>query len=481
MNKKREGDNFRVKPQLLPKVPTKIKGLDEVLNGGLPEGRLTIVSGGPGAGKTIFGLELLVRGIEAGNPAVFISFEESGKAMRQNALSMGWDLSKIEKNDKLALITPEIDFDAVSSGEFHIDGLCAILEGQARRINAKIIVIDAVDMLMRLYNTPERARSQFVTLNRWLVKQNLTAVMTVKETEDAHTVYDYLDFMADCVIKLDQRVHEQVTTRRLHVTKYRGSDFSNREHPFVITRQGIVVMPLTSLDLVQQSIGKLISSSNEKLDVVLGGGFRKGSSVLISGPSGSGKTTLAFMLSEGAAKRGERVLYLSFEQSELSLSSEMKSVGFDLQSQIENGNLRIVPVMPESMGMEEHLYSIIFKIEDYKPDHVVLDAISATDRIGSSQAALDFLIRLYHVAKKRNITCIYTNQTISSKKDELIISGVGISSLVDTAILLNYFRDNDRIGRSVLVLKSRGTRHSDRYHEFRITDEGIVIVDSANN
>ena len=342
-----------------------------------------------------------------------------------------------------------------------------------------MIVIDAVDMLMRLFKDPVRARDQLVTLHRWLSRQELTAVMTVKAAESLRQEYDYLDFMADCVINIDQRIQEQVSTRRLKVMKYRGSGFASREHPFVISGQGVVVMPLSSVGLVQHTIGGFVSTADPKLDAMLGGGYRKGSSILVSGPSGSGKTTFAFMLATAAARRGERVLYLSFEQSRPAIASEMKTVGFDLEPLIEKGVLRITSVMPESMGMEEHLHRIIQEIEEYKPEHLVLDAISATHRIGSSQAAMEFLIRLYHAAKKREITCIYTNQTFANVEESIQISGLGISSLVDTAVILNYFRERDRVGRTMLVLKSRGTRHSDSYHEFKITDNGIIIEDST--
>ncbi|MEX2574634.1 MAG: circadian clock protein KaiC [Balneolaceae bacterium] len=475
-----KGRAFNVKPQSLPKTQTQIKGLDEVLHGGLPTGRLTIISGSPGAGKTVLGLELLVRGTGSGQPAVFLSFEETSEAIRRNALSLGWDLASLEDESKLVLINPEIDFEAVSSGAFNIEGLCAIILGQARRTGAKMIVIDAVDILMRLFNDPDHVRSQMITLHRWLNEHGLTTIMTIKITGNKRREYGHLDFMADCVIEMDQRIHDQVNTRRLRIMKYRGSGFASREHPFVISEQGIIVMPLSSVDLVQKSTGEFVSTDDTRMDAVFGGGYRKGSSVLISGPSGSGKTTLAFMLTAAAARRRERVLYLSFEQSELSLVSEMQSVGFNLESLIEKGTLRVTPVMPESMGMEEHLYRIIQEIEEFKPQHLVLDAISATHRIGSPQAAMEFLIRLYHAAKTRGITCIYTNQTFPSVEDDLNIFGEGIASLVDSAILLNFFRKEDRIGRTLLILKSRGTHHSDKYHEFHITDNGIIIADSAN-
>ncbi len=477
MSRKIDEKSFTVDSLPLPKTATNIAGLDEVLHGGLPKGRLTIVNGGPGAGKTVLGLELLIRSKQ---PAVFISFEETSKAMRRNAMAMGWDLAQIEESGKLALINPELDYEAVASGEFNIGGLCAILEGQARRLDAQLIVIDAIDMLMHMFDDPTRARNQLITLHRWLSEQKLTAVMTIKASDSLGQGYEYLDFMADCVIQIDQRVKDQITTRRLIVKKYRGSDFASREHPFIISKQGIVVMPLSFVNLVQQSTGEFISTNIEEMDAVLGGGFRKGSSIMISGPSGSGKTTLAFTFTRAAVCHGERVLYLSFEQSETALTSEMKNVGFNLESLVEKGTLRITSVMPESMGMEEHLYRIIQEVEEYEPQHLVLDAISATHRIGSTQAAKEFLIRLYHAAKKRGITCIFTNQTFSALKDEIEISGLGISSLVDTAIILNYFREDNRIGRTLLVLKSRGTSHSKKYNEFRITDKGIIFANHLN-
>ncbi|MEX0608385.1 MAG: circadian clock protein KaiC [Balneolaceae bacterium] len=481
MNDTTDEESFHVEPQSLLKIPTHIKGLDEVLHGGIPKSRLTIINGGPGAGKTIVGLELLVRGTESGQSAIFISFEETREAMRRNALSLGWDLAKLEEEGKLVLINPEIDYQAVSAGEFNIEGLCAILEGQAKRLGANLVVIDAVDMLMRLFNDADNARNQLIDLHRCLNGQELTAVMTVKAMESDKKNYAYLDFMADCVINLNQRIVNQVITRRLHVAKYRGSDFASREHPFVITKNGIVVMPLTFVDHVKHSTGEFVSSGDTVIDEIFGGGYRKGSSILISGPSGSGKTTMTFILSVAAAKRGEKVLFLSFEESEIALCSEMLSVGLNLKPFIKNETLRITSVMPESMGMEEHLYRIVTEIDEFKPQHIILDAISATNRIGSKQSAMEFLIRLYNEAKKRRITCIFTNQTILSKEDDLDISGLEISSIVDSVILLNLFKSGNHVARSLLVLKSRGTHHSNKYHEFIITDDGISIEYSAKH
>lgn len=475
MSYPKDEKSFTVDPQHISKIPTRIEGLDEVMYGGIPEGRLTIVKGDTGAGKTVLSMELIVRGTEAGRPAAFVSFEESKGSIRRNTLSMGWDLAQIEKEELLTLISPEIDYEAVTAGEYSIDGLCGILDGIIEKRGIVLLIIDAFDMLIRLFDDPKEAQNQMVKLHRWLSKRNVTVIMTVKDVEKYEERYGYLNFMADCIISLDQRVEYQVTTRRLRVQKYRGSDFGSREHPFIISDKGIVVMPLFVVNLVEKPTGEFVSTNIEQLDKILGGGYRRGSSILINGPSGSGKTTLAFTIITGAAKKGEKVLYISLEESEPTLISEMTSVGYDTQSLIDSGNLKITATPPEAMGMEEHLYGILQNIEEYKPDHLVLDAISATHRIGSEQASRELLIRLYHATKQRGITCIYTNQTLTPLDEEVQLAGLGISSLVDTAIFVNYATEEDRISRKLLILKSRGTNHSTRYHHFRITDKGLKI------
>lgn len=476
MSYPKDRKSFNTDPKDIPKTPTQIEGLDEVLHGGVPTGRLTIVKGETGDGKTLLCTELLVRGTEAGRSAIFVSFEESEKSIRRNAGAMGWDLNKIEKDEeKLTLICPEIDYEAVNAGNYSVEGLCGVLDGIIRRTGAELIVIDAFDMLLRLFDRPKHARDQMIIMQRWLNDREITALMTVKSSDPTETRYGYFDFMADCIIELEQHVENQITTRRLRIRKYRGSDFASREHPFIISEHGLVVMPIFMVELVEKTTGKFVSSGSQRLDKILGGGYRRGSSVLINGPSGSGKTTLAFTIVLAAARKGEKVLYVSLEESSLTLISEMESVGYDPQSLIEGGKLKIISVPPEAMGMEKHLYGILKNLDQFKPDHLVVDAISAMHRIGSEQASRELLIRLYHAAKKRGITCIYTNQTLTPLDEEVQLAGLGISSLVDTAIFVNYSKEDAHIGRKLLILKSRGTNHSTRYHRFRITDQGFKI------
>ena len=286
----------------IPKVPTQIAGLDEVLEGGLPRGRTTLVSGGPGSGKTVLGLEFLCRGAMAGEPGVFVTFEERAEAIRMNALSMGWDLAALEKAGKVAIVEARLYGEEVLSGDFDIQGMLAIVGGHAKRIRARRIVMDALDVLLRVYGDPQRERNELYRLHDWLIDRKLTSVLSVKAQLDGNMAhrYEFLDFMADCVIRLDHRVVGQVATRRLRVIKYRGSGFGTNEYPYVIGDHGIVLFPLTKAELTHQPLGPKVSSGLAGLDAMLDGGFRRASCILIAGTSGTGKTTLASTFARAA-------------------------------------------------------------------------------------------------------------------------------------------------------------------------------------
>lgn len=463
-------------PQALPKMPTGVAGLDDILHGGLPQARTTLLIGGPGSGKTVLSLETLYRSAQAGQPGLYISFEETAAAVRTNALSMGWDLAELERQGLLVLIDPKLDYHAVRAGEFSIKGLLAILEGQAERIGSQLVVIDAIDALMRLFEDPGRRDDEVYRLHYWLIERGLTTMVTLKTRPErpAEPSFPFLDFLADCVVMLDQRVVEQVCTRRLRVVKYRGSGYVSNECPFVITPEAVVMMPVSSAELLQKPLGPSKSAGHKKLDELLGGGYRQGSAVFVVGPSGCGKTTVACTLAVEAAKRGERTLYVSFEEGEQGLISAMRSPGLDLAPHIERGMIEILTAMPESLGVEEHLLRLLRAVERFDPTHVVIDAISAARRMGSSHAAFDFLVRLLSMCRERGITCIYLNQTPQGAAVEHI-SGFGISSLIDTMVILDYIWEGEKIGRSILVLKSRGTRHSRLKHRLVISDDGIDV------
>ncbi len=304
--------------QELAKAASHISGFDEILYGGLPEGRTTLIEGSPGTGKSVLGLEFLYRGAIAGQPGIFITFEERVSAVRRNALTLGWDLEALEKAGKLAVIEARLDPQTVISGEFSLKALIAIIDGTAKVIGAKRIVFDALDVLLQLYNDPTRERAELYSLHEWLLDHEMTAILTVKAPEGNGILrrYEFLEYMADCAIRLFQRPGEWVSTRELQVIKFRGSDFGRNAYPFVIARNGISVIPISEFGLQHQPLGSHLSSGNERLDSVLGGGYRKGSSILIVGSSGTGKTTIANTFVKAACKRGEKVLYLGFEESE---------------------------------------------------------------------------------------------------------------------------------------------------------------------
>ncbi|MFO7652945.1 MAG: circadian clock protein KaiC [Candidatus Krumholzibacteriia bacterium] len=459
-------------PQGLPKISSGVAGLDEVLLGGFPEGRTTVLGGGPGAGKTVFGLEFAYRHALAGQGAVFASFEERAEEIRANARSLGWDLERLEREKKLALVAAALPQQTIESGSFDFRGLYLLLENRLRALDARIVVLDAVDGLFRIVKDPELLRREFVGLHAWLRDHGLTAVLTVKASQEA-LLYPFLEFLADCVVVLDQRFLGQVRTRRLRVVKYRGSNFLGNEHPFLIAASGVRLLPIASLDLVQKPLGERLSTGIGRLDEYLGGGFRRGASVLIGGSSGTGKTTLACTFARAACERGERVLYVSLEESEQNLLDSVRSAGIDLRPVQASGKLRVVTAMPESAGIEEHLVRLLTAIEAHGADHIVLDAISAVQRMGDERAAFDFLVRLLGVARARGITCLYTNQMLPDDAER--ISGVGMSSLIDTAISLQLRGDERELRRRLVIIKSRGSRHSLRYHLFTIGDDGLHV------
>jgi len=464
------------------KVATHVRGLDDILQGGIPEGRTSVVAGGPGSGKTMMAMEVLYRYTRAGQPAILLSFEESDAMIRGNALSLGWDLAALEKTGRLAMVHPTLDHNAFQAGEFSIKGLLAILDGKIRATGAGLIVIDALDVLLRLFVDPHRRDQETKALMQWLGERQLTSLFTVKlpqklERPDRFSTIDYL---SDCLIHLDQRVAGQVTTRRMRVLKYRGSGYSSNEHPFIITGEGVVLMPIDDASLNYKPLGPALSAGHPQLDVILGGGYRRGAAVLISGPTGSGKTTLASLFVRSACGQGERVNYVSFEESPATYTAGMRSLQIDLQPFMDQGLLHFRSVIPEALGVEEHLYRLVQDMDALRPRHHILDAVSAARRIGSEKGAFDLMVRLMDACKQRGITCLFTNQT-SHRAPVDAISGIGISSLIDTAIVLDFERRRRQLQRTLLVFKSRGTAHSHRIHRVRLADEGLRLDDPPEN
>ena len=467
-------------PTDIRKIATQIKGLDEILHGGIPAERTTLISGGPGTGKSVLGLEVLYRGAMAGNPGIFLSFEETKESIRRNALTLGRDLASLEQEGRVFLIEGQVAPHVLVSGNFNLKGLLSIIEGKAKEMGADMIVIDALDILMRLFDDPKRQQNEVFFLHQWLKEQGMTTMLTTKNVKDRgmSDQYSYLDFMADCVIYLDQRVSEQVTTKRLQVIKYRGSDYGKNEYPFFISHDGIHFNPISDTTMQYESASRRISSGSTSLDALLGGGYRAGTCILISGATGTGKTSIACTFTDSACGEGQKVLYVSYEESPHSMVQDMLSIGIDLRPAIEGSTLKLISVMPESTGIEEQLFHILTAMKSFKPHHVIIDAISACKRIAGQQAAFDFLVRLINACRKMGITVMLISQAKRLGEDQEI-SNIGISSIIDTIITVSFRDTGSEINRMLLVKKSRGTRHSNRYHPFFLTDQGVQIDEGS--
>lgn len=462
----------------LEKAPTFIDGLDDILEGGLPRGRTTVVNGASGSGKTLLGLEFLYRGALNGEPGIFIGFEEPPVQMCQNAATLGWDLPALERENRLYLLDGRIKPETLRSGSFSLKGLLAIAAGKCRTMGARRIVIDALEVALRLFDTPRQVRNELHTLNDWLQAAGLTTILTFRSSlrSEASIYEDFFESMGDCIIALDARVTEQIATRRLRVVKYRGSGFGRNEYPYVISPTGLRMAAITSVGLRHKPLGEKISTGNARLDDILDGGYRRAACILLAGLPGAGKTTLAATFVAAACARGERVLYIGFEESEAAMINNVSSTGVALQPHLEAGRLAFLTNYPESMGAEEHYFAALERIEAFRPGHVVVDAISACYRMGGKQAAFEYLMRLLNACKERGITILLLNQ-LTGATNFMEISGNEISSMVDTAIFLNYQFSLGETNRVFQILKSRGSKHSNQKREFRLTDKGFEVVD----
>ena len=462
----------------LEKAFTHIPGLDEILEGGLPRGRTTVVNGGAGSGKTLMGLEFLYRGALAGEPGIFVGFEEPVEQLRQNAATLDWDLPALERENRLFLLEGHVKPDTLVSGDFSLKGLLAAASGKSKEMGAKRIVIDALEVVLRLFDTPQQVRNEMHVLNDWLQTAGLSAILTIRPPGRGRvSAYeDFFDSMGDCVINMESRVVDQVSTRRLRVVKYRGSGFGRNEYPYVITETGLHTAPISTVGLRHKPLGEKITTGNARLDDMLDGGYRRSACILIAGLPGAGKTILAGTFTGAVCSQGERVLYIGFEESEDAMIENVLNAGVTLRPYVDSGKLAFLTSFPEAMGEEEHYIRALARIDVLRPDHVVVDAISACARMGGKQAAFEYLMRMLNACKERGITMLMINQ-IAGSTQFMEISGNGISSMVDTVIFLIYQEIAGETNRLLQILKSRGSVHSNQKREYLITDDGIRIMD----
>jgi circadian clock protein KaiC len=462
----------------LPKAPSGISGLDEITLGGLPRGRPTLVCGAAGCGKTLLAMEFLLRGAEQyGETGVFMAFEETEHDLAQNVRSLGFDLDKLIADKKIAVDHVHIEpAEIAETGEYDLEGLFLRLGMAIDSVGAKRVVLDTLEVLFGGFSNEALLRAELRRLFRWLKDKGVTAVITGERGEGQLTRQGLEEYVSDCVILLDHRVKEQVSTRRLRIVKYRGSTHGTNEYPFLIDENGIHVLPLTSLRLNHPASSERISSGVPRLDSMLGGeGYYRGSSVLVSGTAGTGKTSLAASFANATCARGERCLYLAFEESPAQLVRNMKSIGVDLNPWIKKGLLRLEASRPSLHGIEMHLATIHKMVNDFDPQVVVIGPISNFSSAGTGADAEAMLLRLIDFLKSRQITAMFVNLTAGGNAWEH--TDVGVSSLIDTWILLRDMELTGERNRGLYVLKSRGMKHSNQIREFLITSDGIELQD----
>src|ERR1700674_2571048 len=463
----------------LPKASTGIQGFDEITGGGLPRGRPTLVSGGAGSGKTLFGLEFLVRGATTSSePGVFISFEESIPDLTKNVASLGFDLDQLVADKKLFVDHVSITRSELGeTGEYDLEGLFIRIADAAQRVGARRVVLDTIEALFGDLPNPSILRAEIRRLFDWLKQKGLTTVITAERDQtDRLTRHGIEEFVSDCVILLDHRIREEISTRRLRIVKYRGSTHGTNEYPFLIDDQGISVLPISSLGLDHDAPAERVSSGIARLDGMLGAkGFYRGSSILASGTAGTGKTTIAACFVDAACRRGERSLFFAFEESPQQIVRNMRSIGIDLEPWVRKGLLQFHAARPTYGGIEQVLLVTHKQISSFQPSIVVVDPITNLLMVSTLNEVRSMLTRLVDFLKTQEITAIFTSLTAAS--GSLEASEADVSSLMDTWLLLKAIEVAGERNRALYVLKSRGMEHSNQIREFVLTNDGLRLLD----
>jgi circadian clock protein KaiC len=462
----------------LPKAPTGIQGLDEITAGGFPRGRPTLICGSAGAGKTLLAMEFLVRGAtEYHEPGVFMAFEETAAELTQNVRSLGFDLDELVKDKKLAIDFVRIERSEIDeTGDYDLEGLFIRLGAAIDAIGARRVVLDTIENLFAGLQNQGILRAELRRLFRWLKDKGVSAVITAERGEGALTRHGLEEYVSDCVILLDHRVTDQVSTRRLRIVKYRGTAHGTNEYPFLIDEDGFSVLPVTSLGLQHEVSEERISSGVPRLDTMLGGeGFYRGTTILVSGTAGTGKTSLAAHFVDAACRRGERCLYFSFEESQGQLIRNMRSIGLNLEQWSKKNLLQFHSSRATFYGLEMHLSIIHRTVAEFQPKVVVLDPVGSLIQAGNVRDAHTMLIRLIDFLKQRGVTAFLTNLTPGG--DALERTDVEISSIVDTWLFMRDIELNGERNRALYVLKSRGMAHSNQLREFLLTPRGVDLLD----
>lgn len=462
----------------LSKAQSGIKGLDDITFGGLPRNRPTLVAGGAGSGKTMFAMEFVVHGaIDFNEPGVFVSFEENIGDLKKNFSSLGYDLDELIADKKLIIDHVLIERSNIEeAGEYNLEALFIRLGYAIDSIGAKRVALDTIEVLFAGLQNQAIVRSELLRLFRWLKDRDITAVVTGEKGERTLTRYGLEEYIADCVISLDNRVADQLATRRLRILKYRGSQHGADEYPFLLGKDGITIFPITSLRIDYKLSRERVSTGIARMDTMLSGkGYFRGSAILVTGTAGTGKSSIAAYYVDAACRRGEKCLYFAFEESEDQIIRNMGSIGLDLEQWVKKGLLKFHITRPALYGLETHLVLMEDAIKKFEPLNVVIDPITDFVEVGGGREVKSMLTRLNDLIKSRGITVIYTDLIrgdLISEKPEMFIS-----SLIDTWILVRNFEYNGERNRGLTILKSRGMPHSNQIREFVMTDNGIELID----
>ncbi len=465
---------------VLKKVPTGIGGFDEVTGGGVPAGRPTLVCGGAGCGKSLFATEFLVRGtMEFGEPGVLMTFEETADDIKKNVSSLGFVIADLVARKKLIIDHVRVERSEIEeNGEYDLEGIFIRLGHAIDTIGAKRVVLDTIETLFAGLDNQAVLRSELRRLFGWLKERGMTTVITGERGDGALTRQGLEEYVSDCVVLLDHRVYGQISTRRLRVVKYRGTLHGTNEYPFLIDAKGITVLPITEAGMDYSVSSARVTTGVPELDQMLGGqGYYLGSTILLSGSAGTGKTSLGAHLADATCKRGERCLYFSFEESQSQITRNMKSIHLNLDPHLKKGLLKFHSTRPTVYGLEMHLVLIHKMIEEFKPTVAIFDPISSLQAAGTLEDSTNMLIRVIDFLRKKKITCFMISLTSAGSKSQEM-TDVGMSSIVDTWLLLRDTEVGGERNRLMYVLKSRGTAHSNQVREFLITSRGVRLVEA---
>jgi circadian clock protein KaiC len=462
----------------IEKVPTGITGLDEITEGGLPQGRPTLICGMAGVGKTLFGLEFILKGAQQyDEPGVIITFEEKPEDLAMNVASLGYDLKKMQDKGIVSVDHVQVERAEIEeTGDYDLEGLFIRLGYAIDSIGAKRVLLDTIENLFAGLSNQGILRAELRRLFNWLKEKNVTAVITAEKGDGTLTRQGLEEYVSDCVIVLDHRVANQVSTRRLRIVKYRGSVHGTNEYPFMIDEDGISVLPVTSLKLNNEVSSRRIASGIPELDRMLGGsGFFRGSTILVSGTAGTGKTSIAATYADASCKRREKCLYFAFEESPQQIVRNLRSIGIDLQQHVDAGLLEFQASRPTLYGLEMHLVSIHKKINAFKPKAIVLDPITNLITAGQLSDVKSILLRLIDFVQAEGITTMFTALNLNTATNEQ--TDEGVSSLVDAWINIRDIESNGERNHGLYIMKSRGMKHSNQVREFIITDGGLKLED----